>query len=415
MENRFGPLQLTRAELFDRVWTTPVIRLAEEFGITNFVLAGICRKHQIPTPGAGYWSRVAHGKGGARPELGGDRTALIDIGRIRTPGFRSSRPKSRTAGTIERNAAAGSSPDPTTHEMPHPKAAKTVARLRSAKAEDRVRVAGPGCFSVLASPATADRVECVLSRLLSATDHRGWVVTAGPQGLGLNVDGEPISFELIEATDRVPHVLTEKERRAIEAYDARAEKARRTGAYVSTWDKPRIPEWDYLPNGKLSLVLEEKARWRGVRRTFSDRKTQRVETLIDCIVEALSGYAAEAKRRRVEDEKARIRAEEEHQRREVQKRLAQIDERRVEFAERQVARLERLSRWTRLVDHLGDGELPAETDRFRAWLRGHVGVLRADLTPEALEGRLAATRLMHDDAVTSSWIDVETGAYRTAP
>jgi len=228
------------------------------------------------------------------------------------------------------------------------------------------------------------------------------------------VDGETISFELIEATNRVPHVLTEKERRAIEAYDARAEKARRTGAYVSTWDKPRIPEWDYLPNGKLSLVLEEKARWRGVRRTFSDRKTQRVETLIDCIVEALSGYAAESKRRRVEDEKARIRAEEEHQRREVQKRLAQIDERRVEFAERQVARLERLSRWTRLVDHLGDGELPAETDRFRAWLRGHVEVLRTDLTADALERRLAATRLMHEDAVIHSWIDVETGGYRSA-
>lgn len=413
MESRSDPLKLTRAELFDRVWTTPVVRLAEEFGITNFLLASICRKHQIPTPGAGYWSRAAHGKGGARPELEGDRTALIDIGRVRTPGFKASSPKTRTQGAFERDPAAGSPNDLMAEEMRHPKAAKTVARLRSAKVKGRVRVAGSGCFTVLASTATADRVESVLGRLLRARDGRGWGVAAGPQGLALDVDGETISFELIETTDRVPHVLAEQERRAIEAYNARAEKARRTGAYVSTWDKPRIPEWDHLPNGKLSLVLEEKARWRGVRRTFSDRKTQTVESLVDCIVEALAAYAAETKRRRMEDEKARIRAQEEHLRREQQKRLAQIDERRVEFAERQISRLERLTSLTALIDHLGSGDLPADVKLFRSWLHRRQEALRSELTPTAIENRLAVTRLMHEDAVVSSWIDVETGGYRS--
>ena len=48
MENSPEPIQLTRAELFERVWATPVIRLAEQFGITNFLLAGICRVDRRP-------------------------------------------------------------------------------------------------------------------------------------------------------------------------------------------------------------------------------------------------------------------------------------------------------------------------------------------------------------------------------
>ena len=92
MENPSDPLRLTRSELYERAWSTPVIRLAEEFGITNFLLSGICQKHQIPTPPSGYWSKVAHDKALSRPPLAGDGEVLIDIGQVRTPGFRASKP-----------------------------------------------------------------------------------------------------------------------------------------------------------------------------------------------------------------------------------------------------------------------------------------------------------------------------------
>jgi hypothetical protein len=139
MEKPPDPLRLTRSELYERAWATPVIRLAEEFGITNFLLAGICRKHQIPTPPAGYWSKVAHDKPLSRPPLAGDGEALIDIGQVKTPGFRASNPTKRHKG-------ADQTEPPSPPEAPaasHAKAAKTVARLRAGKGDGLVRIGGP--------------------------------------------------------------------------------------------------------------------------------------------------------------------------------------------------------------------------------------------------------------------------------
>ena len=50
-----------REELYERVWTTPVHRLAKEFGYSDVGLAKLCHKHQIPTPGLGYWRRLELG------------------------------------------------------------------------------------------------------------------------------------------------------------------------------------------------------------------------------------------------------------------------------------------------------------------------------------------------------------------
>lgn len=414
MENAPGPLRLTRSELYARAWATPTIRLAEQFGITNFVLAGICKKHQIPTPPAGYWSKVAHGKALSRPPLLGDGDILIDIGQARTPGYRASKPVARRqladrVGTPDLPSAPAQAP-----VEPHAKVLKTVARLRAGKGEGLVRVCQAGCFKVTASVAIADRVAVVLDRLLVKVEKQGWRVKACERWFELDIDDEMIGFELIEQTDRIAHKPTAAELVAKARYEARVAQARRTGAYVSTWDAPKTAEWDYVPNGKLSLVLDEKARWRGVRRTFSDRKTQRVETLIDCVIDALAGYGAEMKRRRVEEERARVQAEEDRRQRDALRRLEVVEARRVEFAERQIARLERLDRFAALISHLGEGDLPDDADRFRDWLKRYSAKLQADLGLGRIETRLAATRLMYDDAVTDAWIDVETGRYRSS-
>src|SRR5690606_33200766 len=62
-------IKLTRRELYDRVWQTPMSRLAPEFGITDVALAKTCRKHGIPRPGRGYWARLAAGAKDPQPPL----------------------------------------------------------------------------------------------------------------------------------------------------------------------------------------------------------------------------------------------------------------------------------------------------------------------------------------------------------
>lgn len=68
---------LTRKELYQRVWETPLARLCKEFGISDSGLAKICRRHGIPLPGVGYWAKRNVGKAPRTPPLPpGDDAAI---------------------------------------------------------------------------------------------------------------------------------------------------------------------------------------------------------------------------------------------------------------------------------------------------------------------------------------------------
>lgn len=57
-----GIRNISRADLYKRVWSTPMRKLAAEFGISDVGLAKICRKNGIPLPGLGYWRLVETGR-----------------------------------------------------------------------------------------------------------------------------------------------------------------------------------------------------------------------------------------------------------------------------------------------------------------------------------------------------------------
>ncbi|MCU7376103.1 site-specific integrase [Paucibacter sp. O1-1] len=48
---------MTRHALYDRVWATPIMRLAQQLGISDRGLAKICARRNIPTPDRGYWRK----------------------------------------------------------------------------------------------------------------------------------------------------------------------------------------------------------------------------------------------------------------------------------------------------------------------------------------------------------------------
>src|SRR5258708_4353973 len=54
--------RLTRRELYELVWSTPMIKLAPRFGMSDVALRKRCHNHEIPTPGAGYWAQIAAGQ-----------------------------------------------------------------------------------------------------------------------------------------------------------------------------------------------------------------------------------------------------------------------------------------------------------------------------------------------------------------
>jgi len=56
------PKPLKREDLYDLVWSVPMIKLAKRFGLSDQGLAKRCKKHNIPRPPMGYWAKLEHGK-----------------------------------------------------------------------------------------------------------------------------------------------------------------------------------------------------------------------------------------------------------------------------------------------------------------------------------------------------------------
>jgi hypothetical protein len=55
-------MKISRQELYNLVWTEPMIIVCKRFGLTDNGLRKQCKSMDIPTPPVGYWSKLKHGK-----------------------------------------------------------------------------------------------------------------------------------------------------------------------------------------------------------------------------------------------------------------------------------------------------------------------------------------------------------------
>src|SRR5580704_19505771 len=53
--------EITREELYKRVWSEPTQKVARDLGISDVGLAKICRKLHVPKPPRGYWRQIEVG------------------------------------------------------------------------------------------------------------------------------------------------------------------------------------------------------------------------------------------------------------------------------------------------------------------------------------------------------------------
>lgn len=155
-------LTLTREELYARVWSQPMLRLAAEFGVSDVAIARLCQRRNIPRPAPGYWAKLAAGHAVERPVLPPAQT-----GQERPVSFRRAAPPAVPAAA---------------HAAVHP-IAERVHRCLSrykARAYGLVLVNEPGLPRVLASPAQAPRITAFLHTLLegAAAQNTPWGAAA---------------------------------------------------------------------------------------------------------------------------------------------------------------------------------------------------------------------------------------------
>src|SRR5262245_66546439 len=67
--DRAMSIQITRRDLFERVWAEPIQKLSKEYGLSDVGLAKVCRRYDIPIPPRGYWAKKQAGKRVSKPAL----------------------------------------------------------------------------------------------------------------------------------------------------------------------------------------------------------------------------------------------------------------------------------------------------------------------------------------------------------
>jgi len=64
------PIELTREQLYERMWSMPRVMVADELGMSSNGLAKICDRLMIPYPAWGFWTKQRAGKPQAVRPLG---------------------------------------------------------------------------------------------------------------------------------------------------------------------------------------------------------------------------------------------------------------------------------------------------------------------------------------------------------
>jgi hypothetical protein len=60
---------LTREQLYELVWTEPMLRIGKRLGVSSSYMARVCTDLRVPRPPRGYWAQREFGKAPERPAL----------------------------------------------------------------------------------------------------------------------------------------------------------------------------------------------------------------------------------------------------------------------------------------------------------------------------------------------------------
>lgn len=387
---------LSRQALFEAAWQRPLTDIAAELGISDVGLRKICDRHDIPTPGRGYWAQVRAGKTFARPKLrpvSDPRKEQVHIagGRSLPPAVVEAMKQARATTDLKTGRKPEKAPPvpeaqvPEPHEPDDAGPSEPTARkdlAATVKALSKAREDGDGFASISGAAVVPMRIGrlshaaalAFLGILLSEADARGWRLEPEEGRSKLKIGDETVAFRIDEIADKTPHAPTPKEL---------AEKVQRDrwGGDSHPW-----PTWDQSPSGRLAFLIEEN-NWSGLRRTHSQRKGHPFGASLDNIVAGLAGHAAfKAERRREEEARARAAAIAEARRKRLEA-FERREVRRAKFVGRVHDLLKEQRRLGAVLAHLEaqPAEHRSSLADMEAWLRRRLQAVGAALDPVSLE------------------------------
>lgn len=284
MDREQRPRDLTREELYKKVWLTPMWRLCKEFGLTGRGLGKLCERCNVPVPPRGYWRRLETGGKTTRTPLPPE-SSPVSIRILPSP----KRPDPKTLAPVP-VADRLSSP----HEL--------VRRTREDWAANKLLE--PTSLDLRVSKEARARALRVADAIIKELERRGHsVVVDGHRKTFAVIGGEKVGFYIEERFTRRETVLTEDEKKR-HVY------------------KPRF---EFEPSGRLSLRIDGYSR--DIQHGWSDGVRQKVEGVVADFLDGLERSAEESRIRRQErlaDE--RRWAEERRLRDEEERRVRELDD-----------------------------------------------------------------------------------------
>lgn len=363
-----APITLTRQQLYDRAWTTPLDTLAKELGLSGRGLGKLCARHRVPVPPRGHWAKKAAGKRVSQPSLpAADSRTHQRIGFLgaSVPAVANSgEPAVHPLIAFEQNAANRLTV-PDDLPLTDPLLLKTQRLLlRRSKLEATGFTAIPaGGLRIHTSRPQHERAVRLLQALLTAFATRDFAVTTtADAGTRVTILDESLGFGIEEQTKAVEHRITFTEQKRID----------QGFGY-------RPPQTDAVPSGDLTLLITNV---HGVRHRWAEG-ARRLEDTLNVFLIGLVRAALGLKRQRAEAERIeRERLEAERVRQEEGKRQAAAEHRwreeqaRIERLDRLAAVWERHQRLRDVVTDLratiGEVQSDSQLGTWLAWAAGYV-------------------------------------------
>lgn len=346
-----GVVRLTREELYERVWSTSINKLAGEFGISNVGLAKVCRRLDVPTPGRGHWARVASGQRVPRPPL--------PKAPKRAPAWIEFRPHHGPELQVPqgppREYPEVSVPEDLRGADPRVRDLRHVVDNIDPNAAGEIIIDGTGESALRVTRTSAKRALRLLDGLVKAMTIRGheFRVDVSLEGeevkgaLNFIIGGETCAVSIVERSERREHVPTPEEKRQMDEFGGRV----------------RRKKYDCVPSGRLALQVRGHGSW-------SDSSKRSVDTVLGEVVIALEDAAAAERQARHDREVA-------EQQRKEQLRVAAIDQARRQHQRllardlRQMALRWRVAESGRAFLNAVECTVPAgeRSEMLRDWLR----------------------------------------------
>lgn len=395
---------MKRMELYDLVWSKPMIHLAREFGLSDVGLRKICRNHDIPTPPLGYWAKLAHGKQVQTtplPEPEGDTEVRIIVRphKVISPELESVWQEAADREAKEEGVIKV--PDTRPDDL-HSVAEKIEKALRKARpdAESFIHCDRKGLPEVIIGPGSINRAVIFMDTFFKIFISRGHTLKKQDEAFHLLADEEVFTVRFYETKDRKPHELTAKELRRQE------EEGEWRNRYYSEGSREwkAWTEWDYFPSGRLSMEIRDPTATgygsQDLIGRWHDRRQKKLEDYLPDIMIKLAAAPGVVRHRRAEEaERERIRIEEhERWRKEVARR--ERAKKRLDFIKEKSAGYAEYQRIAALSDYISKESLPASNepvDRMARELNKVVAEMRLRFQRDILNREITELGLYGDD------------------